>query len=108
MERGRVYGPGYFAGSQLSLTTNAVINDNTGVGIEGAWTCPTGFTKPLINAPGKTTTTEPNTTIKADYSITLTRLPALECSHYSDMSYEPTTLDLRVSFHPWHSSTVSW
>lgn len=103
MERERVYGPGHFASSQLSLTTNAAVNSNTGVRIEDDWTYPAGSTKPLVNAPVKTTTTEPNATTKADYSMPLPRLPVPESSHYSGMSYEPTApipSPTAQAFHP--------
>lgn len=85
MERERVYGPGHFASSQLSLTTNAPANNNTGVKTEDDPTHPTK----QVNS-SKVTTTEPTPTAKADYSMALPRLPAPESSHYSGMSYEPT------------------
>ena len=81
MERERVYGPGHFASSQLSLTTNAA-NNGTGVRAEDDSTMQSAST------PSKTT--EPTSTTKADYSMPLPRLPAPESSHYSGMSYEPT------------------
>ena len=92
MERERVYGPGHFASSQLSLTTNVATNHNTGIRIEDDTTIPAGSTKQSANPPAKatTTTTESSTTTKADYSMALPRLPAPESSHYSGMSYEPT------------------
>ena len=104
MERERVYGPGHFASSQLSLTTNtATTNNNTGVRIEDDITIPAGSAKQPTNPPVKTTTTEPNTTTKVDYSMALPRLPAPESSHYSGMSYEPTAPTLSPTtqtFHP--------
>lgn len=102
MERERVYGPGHFASSQLSLTTNAAANNNTGVRTEGDSTHATGSTKQSTN-PTKTTTTEPTSTTKADYSMALPRLPAPESSHYSGMSYEPTAATpspTTQAFHP--------
>ena len=83
MERERVYGPGHFASSQLSLTTNAAAKNNTPVRLEDDLTQP-------ANSSSKATTTEPTPTSKADYSMALPRLPAPESSHYSGMSYEPT------------------
>ena len=82
MERERVYGPGHFASSQLSLTTTTTANNNT----VGKAEDPTKQSNP----PPKVTTTEPTPTTKADYSMALPRLPAPESSHYSGMSYEPT------------------
>ena len=92
MERERVYGLGHFASSKLSLTTNVATNHNTGIGIEDDTTIPAGSTKQSANLPAKatTTTTEPNTTTKADYNMALPQLPVPESSHYSGMSYEPT------------------
>lgn len=86
MERERVYGPGHFASSQLSLTTNAAASNNTGIKTEDGSTHPVKQTNP----PPKATTTEPTPTTKADYSMALPRLPAPESSHYSGLSYEPT------------------
>jgi len=95
MERERVYGPGHFASSQLSLATNTTPAHSAGVKTEDA------STKQSANAPAKVSTTEPNT--KADYSMALPRLPAPESSHYSGMSYEPTAATpspTTPAFHP--------
>jgi len=101
MERERVYGPGHFASSQLSLTTTSAVGNNTGVKTEDD-SHATGSTKQLANPP-KTTITEPTPTTKADYSMALPRLPAPESSHYSGMSYEPTAptpSPTTQAFHP--------
>ena len=101
MERERVYGPGHFASSQLSLATNTTPNNNASAKKEDDSTHPTGSTKQSANAPAKVTTTEPTT--KADYSMVLPRLPAPESSHYSGMSYEPTAATpspTTPAFHP--------
>ena len=90
MERERVYGPGHFASSQLSLTTNAAANNNAGVRTEDNPTHPTASVKQLVNPPVRAATTEPTSATKVDYSMALPRLPAPESSHYSGMSYEPT------------------
>ena len=95
MERERVYGPGHFASSQLSLATNAATNNNTGAKPED------DSTKQSTSSPPKTT--EPASTTKADYSMPLPRLPAPESSHYSGMSYEPTAptpSPTTQAFHP--------
>ena len=102
MERERVYGPGHFASSQLSLTTTPAVGNNTGVRTEDDSAHATGSTKQSANPP-KTTTTEPTPTTKADYSMALPRLPAPESSHYSGMSYEPTAptpSPTTQAFHP--------
>lgn len=99
VERERVYGPGHFASSQLSLTTNATANNNTGVKTEDDSTHPTK----QANFPSKATTTEPTPATKADYSMALPRLPVPESSHYSGMSYEPTApvpSPTAQTFHP--------
>lgn len=103
MERERVYGPGHFASSQLSLTTNATANNNTGVRKEDDSARAAGSTKQSANPPVKTATAEPTSTTKADYSMALPRLPAPESSHYSGMSYEPTAptpSPTTQAFHP--------
>lgn len=102
MERERVYGPGHFASSQLSLTTTSAAYNNAGVRTEDDSAHATGSTKQLANPP-KTTTTEPASTTKADYSMALPRLPAPESSHYSGMSYEPAApipSPTTQAFHP--------
>jgi hypothetical protein len=88
LERERVYGPGHFASSQLSLTTNAAINNSTGVRTDDGTTQPTGSATQSANPPIKTTTTEP--TAKTDYSMSLLRPPTPESSHHSSTSCEPT------------------
>ena len=95
MERERVYGPGHFASSQLSLTTNVAAHNNQGVRTDD------DQKKPPANSSSKTT--EPTSTTKADYSMPLPRLPAPESSHYSGMSYEPTAptpSPTTQAFHP--------
>ena len=103
LERERVYGPGHFASSQLSLTTNATANNNAGIKTEDNQTHATGSTKQSANPPVKATTTEPTSPTKADYGMALPRLPAPESSHYSGMSYEPTAptpSPTTQTFHP--------
>ncbi|CAL1702535.1 unnamed protein product [Somion occarium] len=77
MERERVYGPGHFASSQLSLETRGETPGDQAVA-----TPSTHLSQPHLPkngaAPGK-----------PDYSMPLPRLPAPETSHYSGMSYEP-------------------
>ena len=100
MERERVYGPGHFASSQLSLVANTPLNNNVGVKTEDD---PTGSTKQSANPTVKVMTAEPSPSTKADYSMALPRLPAPESSHYSGMSYEPTAptpSPTTQAFHP--------
>ena len=84
MERERVYGPGHFASSQLSLesTNRADLVQST----DGPPAPPPTSTKPLsqpsVRKPDMTVTGKP------DYSMPLPRLPAPETSHYSGMSYD--------------------
>jgi hypothetical protein len=100
LERERVYGPGQFASSQLSIA-----GDNSGANATSAVT-PTDdkrtqhklsstkphHTAPAVAAGGATTRKDPvpSTKAKADYSMPLPRLPAPETSHYSGMSYDTT------------------
>ncbi|KAJ3473186.1 hypothetical protein NLI96_g13097 [Meripilus lineatus] len=103
MERERVYGPGHFASSQLSLESGA--NGRT----EGHYSSeppppPPSSTKPPLSQPAlRTANSNANTsssikqpematvTGKPDYSMPLPRLPAPETSHYSGMSYDANT-----------------
>ena len=92
-ERERVYGPGQFASSQVSLqdaaghaTNNGPVpnvtgEDNVSYGTtkQPHYTVPIPAKKEAVTAGGK-----------ADYSMPLPRLPAPETSHYSDMSYDNT------------------
>ncbi|EKM51059.1 uncharacterized protein PHACADRAFT_263025 [Phanerochaete carnosa HHB-10118-sp] len=81
MERERVYGPGHFASSQLSLESG-------------------GRAEPTVDAPASLSPTKqlstpsvrkPEAAVagKPDYSMPLPRLPAPETSHFSGMSYDP-------------------
>ncbi|KAJ2936745.1 hypothetical protein H1R20_g348, partial [Candolleomyces eurysporus] len=88
MERERVYGPGQFASSQLSLqdqmspTAAATVTPAHG---DLASQQPAPPQQPHI-AP--VNGNKPSTKAKADYSMPLPRLPAPETSHYSGMSYD--------------------
>ena len=86
LERERVYGPGHFASSQISIQSGAVPN------------VPAVDEASVPNAYGSKTQSqsakrEPQplvtpTSARADYSMPLPRLPAPETSHYSGMSYD--------------------
>ncbi|KAF8628972.1 hypothetical protein AX15_003612 [Amanita polypyramis BW_CC] len=91
-ERERVYGPGQFASSQLSVqeptshtangpTAAIASDDNTSYGITK---------QPHYTAPIPPKKDAIPTSAKADYSMPLPRLPAPETSHYSGMSYDNT------------------
>lgn len=86
LERERVYGPGRFASSQLSIqsatATNAPTADASAPPPYPAKT----FPQP---APVKKEQQQISASVsaKADYGMPLPRLPAPETSHYSDMSY---------------------
>ena len=75
LERERVYGPGHFASSQMSL-----------LGKEDGPPPPPSAMKPI---PSYTKGRQPDGT-KADYNMQLPRLPAPDPSHYSGMSYDAT------------------
>ncbi|KAI0065081.1 Pkinase-domain-containing protein [Artomyces pyxidatus] len=80
MERDKVYGPGHFASSQLSLQTQPPAP-------EVAPAPPPSAAKPNIHFT-PTPIKEPPQSAKADYSMPLPRLPPPETSHYSGMSYD--------------------
>ncbi|THG96595.1 hypothetical protein EW026_g5259 [Hermanssonia centrifuga] len=83
MERERVYGPGHFASSQLSLeSTNR--SDAVPDVPPPVPTNAKQLSQPSVRKQ------EPVVTVKPDYSMPLPRLPAPESSHFSGMSYEPT------------------
>ncbi|KAF8631661.1 hypothetical protein AX17_005062 [Amanita inopinata Kibby_2008] len=103
LERERVYGPGHFANSQLSVQESAPVSAptpaSTATGEDGA---AYGATKqPHYTAPLPKKDAIP-TNAKADYSMPLPRLPAPETSHYSGMSYDNTVSPSPTSpaFHP--------
>ncbi|PPQ77800.1 hypothetical protein CVT25_015294 [Psilocybe cyanescens] len=96
LERDRVYGPGQFASSQLSISgdaaNQAALNMTTPVD-ENAMrqqqylaTNQPHFTAPAVAKKDPL----PSTKAKADYTMPLPRLPAPETSHYSGMSYDNT------------------
>ena len=86
LERERVYGPGHFASSQISIQSGAVPNAPA---IDEA-AVPAKASQPTKREPQPSTT---SASARADYSMPLPRLPAPETSHYSGMSYDaaPTT-----------------
>lgn len=81
MERERVYGPGHFASSQMSL-----------MGRDEGRPTQAQMAGASSKANGKQTTpTSPATEAqgtKADYNMALPRLPAPASTHYSDLSYQ--------------------
>ncbi|KAJ3977096.1 CAMK/CAMKL/Kin1 protein kinase [Lentinula raphanica] len=100
MEREKVYGPGAFASSQLSIADHRAINGASN-GVNGSSPpAPAGvpspvperreqFTAPLpASPPVPIIAAPPSANTKADYSMPLPRLPAPETSHYSGMSYD--------------------
>ncbi|KAI0049113.1 Pkinase-domain-containing protein [Auriscalpium vulgare] len=81
LERDKVYGPGHFASSQLSLMAHANAPDE-------APAPPPTSAKPSIQLTAASPIKEPPPSAKADYSMALPRLPQPETSHYSGMSYD--------------------
>ena len=82
LERDRVYGPGHFASSQLSLNPPQPT-------LEEVHAPPSSSSKQSvqITVPASTTTPQ-KATSGADYSMRPSRLPAPESPHYSKMSYD--------------------
>lgn len=83
MERERVYGPGHFASSQLSLESRVDPSSSTD---------PPAAPPPTAKNLSQPVIPKNNgmATAKQDYSMPLPRLPAPETSHFSGMSYEPS------------------
>ena len=82
LERERVYGPGHFAGSELSLT-DAEMPPSYPSASATSSALPTPPAPAAASFPSKSPSGG-----KPDYNMALPRLPAPETSHYSDMSYE--------------------
>src|SRR5258708_950769 len=82
LERERVYGPGHFAGSELSLTDVEVPPSYPGTSAATS-TLPIPPVPAVAGFPSKSPSGG-----KPDYNMALPRLPAPETSHYSGMSYE--------------------
>ena len=104
-ERERVYGPGYFASSQLSLQStqhhlssqSAPKSSHAAHDSDGFATRPppASYKPPSIRTIPSVSEPQPQTPSqqKADYSMPLPLLPAPESSHYSGMSYDaPSSL----------------
>ncbi|KAI5822736.1 Pkinase-domain-containing protein [Schizophyllum commune Tattone D] len=116
LERERVYGPGYFASSALSLAPEAALNGASSAATNGNTPAPVNGAAEVgevsagrLSAPPavevkehKERETAPAPPAKADYSMPLPRLPAPAPGHYSGMSYDngaqpsPTS----ATFHP--------
>ncbi|TBU46041.1 Pkinase-domain-containing protein [Dichomitus squalens] len=84
MEREKVYGPGHFASSQLSLEASSR-PDATAVDAPA----PPPTSAKMLSQPS-VRKRDPPLTGKPDYSMPLPRLPAPETSHYSGLSYDVT------------------
>jgi serine/threonine protein kinase KIN1/2 len=82
LERDRVYGPGHFASSQLSLSPPQPAPE------EIQAPPPSTSKQPVQLAIPSSPSTPQKTTGGADYSIRPSRLPAPESMHYSKMSYD--------------------
>ena len=95
LERERVYGPGLFASSQLSIQDNLPPAEPTPT---DASVPPSSYIKPPQLTPLKKDF--PNA--KVDYGMALPHLPAPETSHQSGMSYDvsPTTPSPTAASHP--------
>ncbi|KAF8907033.1 hypothetical protein CPB84DRAFT_1769316 [Gymnopilus junonius] len=96
LERDRVYGPGQFASSQLSIAGEIISPAAASVTTPAEDTSMrqqqyTATAQPHFTAPVSPRKDPlPTAKAKADYSMPLPRLPAPETSHYSGMSYDNT------------------
>ncbi|KII84894.1 hypothetical protein PLICRDRAFT_45728 [Plicaturopsis crispa FD-325 SS-3] len=102
LERERVYGPGHFASSQLSIQSAAIPQAPPTASAAATAVAGQEQQTPAL-APRK----DPPASArgKADYSMPLPRLPQPATSHYSGMSYDGTTAPATPSptsagFHP--------
>lgn len=88
LERERVYGPGRFASSQLSLQSVTPANvPAVDVSAPPPYPSAKHLSQPAPVKKEQQQLPAP-ASAKADYSMPLPRLPAPETSHYSDMSYD--------------------
>lgn len=87
MERERVYGPGHFASSQLSLESSHRPDPAVATPV------PVPTTAKQLSQPA-VRKQEPTLSAKPDYSMPLPRLPAPETLHYSGLSYDPAAATL--------------
>ena len=101
LERDRVYGPGQFASSQLSIHGDAAnvaaANANLATPVDDASLRQQQFNSTLqspraLPLPPKKDSLLPSATAKVDYGIALPRLPAPETLHFSGMSYDNNTV----------------
>ncbi|KIL59369.1 hypothetical protein M378DRAFT_169440 [Amanita muscaria Koide BX008] len=107
-EREKVYGPGQFASSQLSLqepasATTATPNGPASAAAGGEDGSHATVKQSHYTAPVPPKKESVPTTAKADYSMPLPRFPAPETSHYSGMSYDNNTVapsPTTPTFHP--------
>ena len=83
MEREKVYGPGQFASSQLSLESSAR-PDASAIDVPAPPPASAKLSQPTVRKR------DPPASGKPDYSMPLPRLPAPETSHYSGLSYDVT------------------
>ncbi|TFK86947.1 Pkinase-domain-containing protein [Polyporus arcularius HHB13444] len=84
MEREKVYGPGHFASSQLSLESSSRPDALASDAPVPPPTSAKQLSQPTVRKR------DPPISGKPDYSMPLPRLPAPETSHYSGMSYDVT------------------
>lgn len=97
LQRDRVYGPGQFASSQLSIhgdgvnAAASVVTPVDDVSFRQQYNSTTQSPHAVPHTPlKKDHHPVPSATTKADYSMPLPRLPAPETLHFSGMSYDNT------------------
>lgn len=83
LERERVYGPGHFASSQLSLESSS--RPDAPSEVQPPTVSGKQLSQPAVRKPDAAATAKP------DYSMPLPRLPAPETSHFSKLSYDPAS-----------------
>jgi len=92
-ERERVFGPGIFASSQLSLQSHVVPVRTPTTELDTSAPPPSSYVPPTAASAPPSSTRHSVDPKKADYNMPLPRLPAPESSHYSGMSYDiPTSI----------------
>ena len=95
LERERVYGPGVFASSQLSIQGDPSAAEPAATDASAP---PSSYVKPAQLSPHK----KDHGNAKVDYGMALPHLPAPETSHQSGMSYDanPTPTTPTTPSHP--------
>jgi hypothetical protein len=104
LERERLYGPGHFASSQLSLQQEAAAvaapPSSSAAPSADASSQPPPYATMSRHPPPSKTGKDKEPAARTDYTMFVPRVPAPETSHYSGMSYDAQTQQPATSASP--------